>query len=86
MTEHFLITHSALTYVLYYWHTESPVRLKEKKIIQLLPWKFWAPQYKRDMEFMEQVQQRSTKLIKKLGHLHYEERVWELGLFSLKKR
>lgn len=30
MTEHFLITHSVLMYVLYDWHTESPIRLKKK--------------------------------------------------------
>ncbi|KAK4828514.1 hypothetical protein QYF61_026936 [Mycteria americana] len=28
---------------------------------------FWAPQYKRDMDILEQVQRRSTKMIKGLG-------------------
>jgi len=29
----------------------------------------WAPQYKRDMEILEQVQQRGIKMIKGLEHL-----------------
>jgi len=47
---------------------------------------FWAPQYKRDMEVLERVQQKDIKMIKQLEHLSYEEKLRELGLFSLKKR
>ena len=36
----------------------------------------WGPQYRRDMELLERV----------LEHLPYEERLRELGLFSLEKR
>ncbi|KAK4823613.1 hypothetical protein QYF61_004216 [Mycteria americana] len=42
--------------------------------------------YKRNMDILEQVRQRATKTIKGLKHLSYEERLRELGLFSLKKR
>ncbi|GAB0202762.1 hypothetical protein GRJ2_002741800 [Grus japonensis] len=47
---------------------------------------FWAPQFRKDRELLGRVQWRAMRMMRGLKPLSYEERLRELGLFSLKRR
>ena len=47
---------------------------------------FWCPYYKKDIEKLEKIQRRVTKMIPRLRNKSYENRLKDLNLFSLSKR
>ncbi|KAJ7402488.1 hypothetical protein BTVI_85844 [Pitangus sulphuratus] len=46
----------------------------------------WDPQQKKDVDLLEWVQRRTTKMIKGMEHFSYEERLRELVLFRVEER
>ncbi len=46
----------------------------------------WSPQYRRDMDLLECIQRRATKMIRGMEHLPHMDKLKELGLFSLENR
>ena len=46
----------------------------------------WSPQHRGDMELLEYVQRRATKMIPGMEQLSYEDRLRGLGLCSLEER
>ena len=46
----------------------------------------WNPHFRKDIELIEEVQRRATKLVKDVEHLHYNDRLEHLGLMCLHTR
>ena len=47
---------------------------------------FWSPYYRMDINSLESVQRRMTKMIHNIRHLPYEDRLKQLKLHSLERR
>ena len=47
---------------------------------------FWSPYYQKDVEALERVQKRFTRMLAGMGGISYEERLEKLGLFSSERR
>ena len=47
---------------------------------------FWSPSHRKDIDRLEKVQARATKLIPSIRHMSYERRLERLNLYSLEKR
>jgi len=46
----------------------------------------WSPQHRKDMDLLEHVQRRATKMVRRIERLSYEERLRKLGLLRWEKR
>jgi len=46
----------------------------------------WSPQYRRDVELLDRVQKRATKMIQGMEHVLCEDGLGELGLCSMEER
>ena len=46
----------------------------------------WSPYLRKDIDMLEKIQRRATKLIPELTDLRYEERLNECGLTTLETR
>ena len=47
---------------------------------------FWSPYYRMDIESLERIQRRMTKMIHNIRNLPYEDRLKKLNLHSLERR
>ena len=47
---------------------------------------FWSPHYRKDVEALERVQRRFTRMLPGMEGRSYDERLRDLRLFSLERR
>ena len=71
-----------------YKNTDIMIRLYKALVRPHLEYcsSVWSPYYKKDREMLERVQHRFTKMFPKIKNKSYEERIEELGLWSLEER
>ena len=62
------------------WLIRRTITYKEKQLIARRPYR------KKDIDKLERIQRRATKIIPELRHLNYESRLIECGLTTLETR
>ena len=70
-----------------FWNSATHISLL--KVINVRKKKFfsiWNPYTKREINILEKVQERATKLVPSVRHLRYEDRLKAIGLTTLKER
>jgi len=45
-----------------------------------------SPQYRREVDLLECILRKTTSMVQCMKHISYEDRLRELGLFSMEKR
>ena len=46
----------------------------------------WDPQHKKDVELLDEVQERAMEMTRGLVHCSYEERLKECGMYNVERR
>ena len=60
--------------------------LRDNKVLLYCIVLYWSPYLRKDIDMLEKIQRRATKLIPGLRDLRYEERLKECGLTTLETR
>lgn len=69
-------------------NTDLFLKLYKSYVRPLLEYAYqvWSPYFKKDIDILEKVQRRATKMVLFLRHKSYEDRLDTLGLTTLEKR
>ncbi|KAJ7417359.1 protein tilB isoform X3 [Willisornis vidua] len=66
-------------------HSDCNTLQKNARSLVKSDLELWGPQYRKDIDLLEPLQRRATKVIRGVEHLSCEEKLREFGFFSLEK-